>query len=89
MGDSHGKHVRAAQILDAALERDKETATPGELVEALAYRAELALRAEDTAAAREALAQARALILSEAERDKLADTLAGLEDLEAVLRPAP
>ena len=89
MGDSHGKHVRAAQILDAALDRDEETSTSAELVEALAYRAELALRAEDPAAACKALAQARALILSEAERDNLADTLASLGDLEAVLRPAP
>ncbi|GGO68455.1 VOC family protein [Nonomuraea cavernae] len=89
MGDSHGKHVRAAQILDAALERDKETATAAELLEALAYRAELALRAEDSAAARDALARARALTLSEAERGgQLADILAALEDLEAILGPA-
>ncbi|MBT2367323.1 VOC family protein [Streptomyces sp. ISL-10] len=88
MGDSHGKHVRAAQILDAALERDKGTATAAELLEALAYRAELALRADDTAAAGDALTRARALILSETEHGQLAGTLAGLEDLEAVLRPS-
>lgn len=88
MGDSHGKHVRAAQILDSGLERDSETATPGELVQALAYRAELALRAEDPAAARTALARARALVLSDADRDHLADALASLDDLEAVLRAA-
>ncbi|MFI7634375.1 VOC family protein [Nonomuraea sp. NPDC049400] len=87
MGDSHGKHVRAAQILDAALERDKDTATAAELLQALAYRAELALRAEDPAAAGDVLARARALALSEADRDKLADTLAALDDMEAVLRP--
>ncbi|GAA2904845.1 hypothetical protein GCM10010517_70980 [Streptosporangium fragile] len=87
MGDSHGKHVRAAQILDAALERDKDTATAAELLEALAYRAELALRAGDSAAG-DVLARARALTLSEAERDRLAETLAALEDMEAVLRPA-
>ncbi|MGP4098885.1 VOC family protein [Nonomuraea sp. KM90] len=89
MGDSHGKHVRAAQILDAALERDRATATPAELLEALAYRAELALRADDSAAAGDALARARALTLSDAERDRLAESLAALDDLEAVLRPAP
>ncbi|GAA3530500.1 hypothetical protein GCM10022419_006890 [Nonomuraea rosea] len=88
MGDSHGKHVRAAQILDAALERDKDTATAAELLEALAYRAELALRAEAPAAADDALARARALTLSESERGRLAGTLASLEDMEAVLRPA-
>ncbi|RAY16358.1 VOC family protein [Actinomadura craniellae] len=88
MGDSHGKHVRAAQILDAALERDKDTATATELLEALAYRAELALRAEDPAAARDALARARALALSATERADLAGTLAALEDTETVLRSA-
>lgn len=85
MGDSHGKHVRAAQILDGALERDKDTATPADLVEALAYRAELALRAEDTTAARDALARARALTLSAAERENLRETLAALDDAQAVL----
>jgi hypothetical protein len=103
MGDSHGKHVRAAQILDAALERDarerdalewdalewdRDTATAAELLEALAYRAELALRAEDPATADDALARARALVLSESERGRLTATLASLEDMEAVLRPA-
>ena len=58
-----------------------------ELVEALAYRAELALRAEDAAAAGEAIARARAFTLSGAERDRLAETLAALEDLAAALRP--
>jgi hypothetical protein len=89
MGDSNGNHVRAAQILDAALVRDQDTATTAELVEVLAYRAELALRAEDTTAARDALARARALTLSEAEREKLGETLAGLDDLEAVLLDRP
>jgi hypothetical protein len=88
MGDSHGKHVRAAQILDAALERDKDTATTAELLEALAYRAELALRADDAAAAGEAVGRARALTLPEAERDKVAESLAALDDVEAVLRSA-
>lgn len=85
MGDSHGKHVRAAEILDAALERDKDTATTVELVEALAYRAELALRADDTTAAADVLARARAVTLTEAERGELAGALAGLEDVEACL----
>ncbi|MET8774924.1 VOC family protein [Nocardia sp. NPDC004654] len=88
MGDSHGKHQRAAQILDAALDRDKDTATATELLQALAYRAELAVRAEDPAAARDALTQARALLLSEAERAELAETLGALDDIEAILPPA-
>jgi hypothetical protein len=88
MGDSHGKHVRAAQILDTALERDKDAATAAELLEALAYRAELALRAGDPAAAGDALARARALTFTDAERAKLTDTLAALDDIETLLRPA-
>jgi hypothetical protein len=85
MGDSHGSHVRAAQILDAAVERDK-SASATDLLEALAYRAELALRADDTVTAAEVLTRARAISLSDAERVKLARTLAGLEDLEAIAR---
>ncbi|SNY88636.1 hypothetical protein SAMN04244553_5616 [Nocardia amikacinitolerans] len=89
MGDSHGKHQRAAQILDAALERDRDTATLTELAQALAYRAELALRAEDPTAARDALTRARALPFSESEHTELAETLAALEDIEAMLPPEP
>ncbi|TLF76706.1 VOC family protein [Nocardia cyriacigeorgica] len=88
MGDSHGKHVRAAQILDAALERDKATATAAELVETLAYRAELAIRADDTEAAVAALARAREIPLTEAERATLTESLAALDDIELGLRAA-
>ncbi|MFI6499482.1 VOC family protein [Nonomuraea typhae] len=84
MGDSHGKHVRAAKILDDALERDQDTAAPGELLEALAYRAELALRAGDPAAARDALGRARALGLSGPE---FAEALGALDDAEGALPP--
>ena len=88
MGDSHGYDVRAAQILDAALERDKDMASAADLLEALAYRAELALRVDDTAGVAGALTRARSITLSEADRDKLAETLASLDDLEAVVIPA-
>ncbi|MFG1946372.1 VOC family protein [Nonomuraea sp. NPDC048826] len=86
MGDSKGDHVRAAQILDGALERDQNSATTGELLRALTYRTELALRADDPAAARDALTRARALTLSQTQRDELADSLAVLEDSENGLR---
>jgi hypothetical protein len=88
MGDSHGYDVRAAQILDGALERDQDTASATDLVEALAYRAELALRLDDPAAAADALARIRDIPLSEAERDGLAETLASLDDLAAIAVPA-
>jgi hypothetical protein len=89
LGDSKGDTRQAARILDSALTRHRGSAPVTDLVEALAYRAELALRAEDTTAARDALARARALTLSEAEREKLGETLAGLDDLEAVLLDRP
>ncbi|MFI6317830.1 VOC family protein [Nonomuraea sp. NPDC050556] len=85
MADSKGDHLRAAQILDAALERDRDTATAPEKLQALAFRAELALRAEDPVAARQALAQARALVLPETELAHLADAQASLDDIEAIL----
>lgn len=88
LGDSKGDTRQAARILDGALTRYRGSPVT-DLVEALAYRAELALRAEDTTAARDALARARALTLSEAEREKLGETLAGLDDLEAALLDPP
>jgi hypothetical protein len=87
MGDSHGYDVRAAQILDGALARDQDTASAIDLVEALTYRAELALRADDHAAAADAIARALAIPLSEAERSRLAETLTSLDDLAAIALP--
>jgi hypothetical protein len=89
LGDSKGDIQQAARILDGALTRHRESAPVTDLVEALAFRAELAVRAEDTTAARDAVARARALTLSEAEREKLGETLASLDDLEAVLLDRP
>nr|WP_062333903.1 hypothetical protein [Herbidospora sakaeratensis] len=76
MGDSHGNDEQAARILDAALLRDQDTAPAADLVEALTYRAELAVRTGDQARARECLDRALALPLSEAQRAAL-DDLAG------------
>jgi hypothetical protein len=89
LGDSKGDTRQAARILDSALTKHHASAPVTDLVEALAYRAELALRADDTAAARDAVAQARALVLTEAEREELVDSLTGLDDLEAALRDRP
>jgi len=83
MGDSKGSDARAAQILDGALERSADTASATELLEALAYRAELAVRLDDTAGAADALTRARAIKLSQGDRDRLADTLVSLDDLGA------
>jgi hypothetical protein len=86
MGDSHGFDDRAAQILDGALARNADTASATELVEALAYRAELATRIGDPAAAMEALGRARAVSLTDAERTELGETVASLDDLEVAVR---
>ena len=75
-GRFEGRRRRqAARILDGALDRHGDAASATDLVEALAYRAELALRADDTAAAATAIARARAITLSDAERDNLARRL--------------
>ena len=87
MGDSHGFDERAAQILDGALARNADTASATELVEALAYRAELASRVNDADTAIDALTRARKVSLTEAERTKLGETLTSLDDLEALVRP--
>ncbi|MEU7146080.1 VOC family protein [Nocardia sp. NPDC046473] len=89
LGDSKGDNQQAAKILDAMLAREQGRAPATELVEALAYRAELAIRAEDTTAAVDALTRARAVPLTDAERSELTAHLAGLEDLHAVLGLAP
>ena len=85
LGDSKGDTRQAARILDSALAKHRDTAPVADLLEALAFRAELAVRAEDTPAGRDAVALARVLTLSSAEREELAETLVALDDLETVL----
>lgn len=84
-GDSRGDHERAARLLDQALRRHEATAAPAERVEALAYRAELAARAEDAPGVREFLDRAGRVPLDEAGRRASAGTLAALQDLAATL----
>ena len=85
MGDSHGEDGQAARILDAALQRYREDAGPIELIEALAYRAELAARAGDNDAARRLLAETVQIPLDDDQRVELSDTLSALDDLAAAL----
>ncbi|HVK22026.1 MAG TPA: hypothetical protein VM677_11755 [Actinokineospora sp.] len=85
MGDSHGVDEQAIRILDNALRRDRATATPVDLVNVLAYRAELAARTADVSGVREFLTQAGAVALTEAERAAVTEALACLRDLEATL----
>ncbi len=82
---SHGMAERAAVILDGALERTQADASAVELVDALAYRAELAVRSGDTAGAVAALARARAVPLSADDRDHLTETLSAMDDLDVLV----
>jgi hypothetical protein len=89
MGDSKGFDERAAKILDDALDRERTTASSTDLLEALAYRAELAVRTGDNAAAADAISEARGIPLTDAEREGVAEALVNLDDLSAVVVPAP
>ena len=86
MGDSHGMAERAAVILDGAIERTQSSASPVELVEALAYRAELAVRTGDLAGATATIARARAVPLSPGERERVSESLVAMADLEVSSR---
>lgn len=80
--DSHGDTAQAAKILDGALARAAD-APAVERVEALAYRAELALTLADPDRAATVLAELDAVELTAEERDRLADTLRGIAELRA------
>ncbi|MDH2424348.1 VOC family protein [Sphaerisporangium sp. TRM90804] len=84
IGDSHGDHRQAAKVLDGALARAQDPPN-ADLVEALLYRAELALTLADRERAGELLARVRELTLDAAERERLAGSLAGADDLERIL----
>jgi catechol 2,3-dioxygenase-like lactoylglutathione lyase family enzyme len=81
LGDSKGDVRQAAKILDGKLAKaDAGTPIPA-LVEALAYRAELALRLNDPDRAEELLARLHALYLTDSQRASLADALAAASAL--------
>jgi catechol 2,3-dioxygenase-like lactoylglutathione lyase family enzyme len=90
IGDSHGDHRQAAKVLDGALAR-AEDPPKLDLVEALLYRAELAVRLSDRQRARELLTRVRelepslGLFLDASERERLTEALASAADLDAVL----
>ncbi len=85
MGDSKGSEERAAKILHDALERERTIASSTDVLEALAYRAELAVRTGDNATAAHAISEARAIPLTAAQRETVAEALANLDDLSANL----
>ncbi len=85
LADSHGDHRQAAKILDGALRRDAEAADPVDLVEALVYRAELALALDDAPTAATLLARVRATRLTDEQRRRLGAALSAVDDLTAAL----
>jgi hypothetical protein len=85
LGDSKGDDRQAARILDATLTRERAAAHPVELVEALVYRAELALRLDDPSRARTLLTQVRDTALLDTEREQLTNTLTVAQQLEGAL----
>jgi hypothetical protein len=80
LSDSHPDTAQAAKILDGALARFAD-ASAVERVEALAYRAELALTLRDPDKAASLLAELEGIPLSPGDRERLAGTLAAVEDL--------
>lgn len=82
LGDSKGDHRQAARILDAALARDGEAAGVVDRVQALVYRAELAIKLHDGDRADALLAQVRGMPLEDGDREWLGDALANAGELE-------
>ncbi|MBW4717976.1 hypothetical protein [Saccharothrix obliqua] len=78
--DGRGDPAQAAKILDGALRR-ADDASAVDLVEALAYRAELAITLGDAERAAAALAELDAVPLTPEDRERLADTLAHAAEL--------
>ncbi|MFD6159310.1 VOC family protein [Nocardia sp. NPDC060256] len=84
LADSKGDNAQGAKILDGALARESHSATTIDLVEALTYRTELAVRMNDPELARQLLARIRAVPLTETDRDALADALANADELQRI-----
>ena len=91
MGDSHGFDERAAKILNDALERERRYRLRGRHGRGAGLsRTSLADQTGDNAAAAEAINRnPRAIPLTDAEREGVAEALVNLDDLSAVVVPAP
>ncbi|MEV4760986.1 VOC family protein [Micromonospora sp. NPDC049559] len=83
LADSRGEVAQAAKILDRALARASD-ASAVERVEALAYRAELALTLDDPARAAAVVAELRDVPLDADERAQVAATLNAVSELSIV-----
>ncbi|MEV6559198.1 VOC family protein [Nocardia sp. NPDC051756] len=85
MADSHGDNAQGAKILDGSLARESHSATTIDLVDALTYRAELALRMNDPELARRLLDRIGAIPLTQADRDALTDAMSNVEELQRII----
>ncbi len=88
-GESRGDTRQAAKILDGKLARDDGRTSVTTLVEALVYRAELAIRLDDLDTAGSLLDRVRNTPLDDAQREVLSDALANATDLERAVRDHP
>lgn len=82
LGDSRDTPEQAAKMLDGAIRRNAATSDARDLVPALAYLAELAVRIGDRDQARSAIARIHALELTDADKIALADDLRTADDLD-------
>ncbi|MFG3342891.1 VOC family protein [Glycomyces sp. NPDC048151] len=81
LGESKGDTAQAVKLLDSTLARSGDEAPKPELLDALAYRAELALRQGDDATAAALLERIEATPLDDGEREAAAGALATAADL--------
>ncbi|GAA2295914.1 hypothetical protein GCM10010149_50270 [Nonomuraea roseoviolacea subsp. roseoviolacea] len=87
-GEARGDTRQAAKILDGNLARAGDLTPVITLVEALVYRAELAVRLGDLDTAERLLARVADTTLDDSQRERLSDALANAADLELAVRPA-
>lgn len=86
LGESKGDDRQAARILDATLQRHGSSAPAVDRVEALVYRAELAVRLGEGPRAASLLTEVRNVELRDDDRDRLQDALANAAELLAALQ---
>ncbi|MFC3491660.1 VOC family protein [Glycomyces rhizosphaerae] len=85
LGEAKGDTAQAIKVLDSTLARSGDEAPKNELLDALVYRTELALREADNAKAAALLKQINETNLSEEEQEAAASALATARDLEQQL----
>lgn len=85
IADSHGDSAQALKILGGAVARERSHAEPVEVLEALAFVAELSIRSGDHDRAREVLDDIRALDLPPGDTAQVAAALAQAEELRTQL----